>query len=353
MPWHLGNVYDVADRFRARLMRHEAGAAAELVRAYAPVLARLAGQVREITERIAQERGPVPVQWLFERQRLQRLAAQVERDLSEWLADALPLLSRSQLLAAEIALDSFERLVLAQLGAALPPAAPPGTIARARLAELPRETVERIVAVSATGAPVGALLTELAPRAAGELRHLLIAGVATGQHPVDLARQAERALAVPLVRARTIFRTEILRAYRETQRQAMLANRNLVSGWIWTAHLSPRTCAFCWSMHGSVHALEERMATHPNCRCSLAPLTHTWRALGFDVPETRAEMTPGPVLFAQLPPDQQAAILGPAKYELYRDGLLRLEQLRAFSLHPRWGPSGHEPSLRELGFSAG
>jgi hypothetical protein len=108
-------------------------------------------------------------------------------------------------------------------------------------------------------------------------------------------------------------------------------------------------------MHGTVHRLDERFASHPNCRCSPVPITKTWQEIGQElgvdlsgVRETRGEIEPGPQIFAKLPEDQQRAILGPAKFAAYQAGAIGLEDLRGIRRDPRWGMVGYERSLREV-----
>lgn len=106
-------------------------------------------------------------------------------------------------------------------------------------------------------------------------------GMALGYNPKKIAKNIANATAnIALGRARTIARTEFHRSYRETKRQQYL-DSDVVNGWVWKANLDPGTCGLCVAMGGSRHGKGDILDSHPNCRCSMVPLTKTWADLGF------------------------------------------------------------------------
>jgi SPP1 gp7 family putative phage head morphogenesis protein len=223
---------------------------------------------------------------------------------------------------------------------------PPGVAVR--FDRLPTGALEELVGALADGSPLADLLGELGPAAARSVREALVAGLATGQGPRAIARRIRADLGGSLARALTIARTETLRAYRESSRRAYRANDDVVAGWIWHAQLGPRTCAACWAMHGSRHALDERLDGHPNCRCSMIPVTKSWAELGFPgVPDARPVIEPGEEAFRRLPAADQLAVLGPAKHAAYRAGEIGLADLVARDRSERWGTTRREASLAE------
>lgn len=339
------DIDEIADRFRAELLQRERQAASELVRAYGIVWQRVKQMLDDVTQQIALARArgeEVDELWLLQRERLQLLQRRVEAEIREFARFAEARIVSEQAAAVLSAQEHAEQLLRAAIGPA--PAGVTVTFDR-----LPSGAVQELVGVLRDGSPLRELLDELGPEASQQVRQALITGVATGQHPTQIAWQVRQALGGNLVRALTIARTEVLRAYRESSRLVYEANRDVVEGWIWHSAANRRTCAFCWSMHGTFHPLQERMATHPRCRCAMVPATKSWRDLGFrDAPESRAKVTPGPELFARLPEDQQRAILGPSKFAAYQAGAISLEDLRGFRRDPRWGRVGYERSLREV-----
>ncbi len=242
--------------------------------------------------------------------------------------------------AAQAAQEHAEQLMRASLGAP-----PPGVTVT--FARLPASAVQDLVGTLQDGSPLRDLLDELGPEASKQVRQALIAGVATGQHPTVIARQVREALGGNLVRALTIARTEVLRSYREATRQVYQANADVVAGWYWHAALGKRTCLYCVSKHGSFHSSNERLESHPNCRCTMVPATKSWSELGFrDIPETRVQVEPGRHWFDRQPYDVKTAIMHPAAYEAYRTGWPWRELIRERH-DPRWGRSGGPASLRD------
>lgn len=97
--------------------------------------------------------------------------------------------------------------------------------------------------------------------------------------------------------------------------------------------------------HGHVYNLQTTAGWYSangiiahNCRCIPVPLGR-----GAARPKT------GEAHFARLPAEQQRAILGPGKADLFANGSLRLDDLVAKTAHPLYGPGLRERSLRELG----
>ncbi|MBX6770872.1 MAG: hypothetical protein IRY83_04050 [Chloroflexi bacterium] len=237
----MADIFETADRFRAELLRRERQAASELVRAYGAVWQRIRQRLDDLGEQIAQarQRGEdVSPAWLLQFERLQTLQRQVEAEINQFARYAEPVIVAGQAQAVELGQQHAEQLMLAGLGEP-----PPGvTITFARL---PSEALRDLIGFLQDGSPLRDLLDELGPEASRQVRQALIAGVATGQHPTQIARQVRQALGGNLVRALTIARTEVLRAYRESSRRVYEANRDVVEGWVWHSAANARTCAFC------------------------------------------------------------------------------------------------------------
>jgi hypothetical protein len=66
------------------------------------------------------------------------------------------------------------------------------------------------------------------------------------------------------------------------------------------AVLDARTCVICWNLHGRTFNSSLKVFSHPNCRCTMIPVTQEW-------PRSR----PAPS-GSRLEPGFQKQILGPA-----------------------------------------
>ena len=126
---------------------------------------------------------------------------------------------------------------------------------------------------------------------------------------VHLASQDEaHAFGEFTVEAEALARTATSRVTNAARHQLFEANDDLVKGMMWSATLDRRTCVVCADLDGKVLPLGSyrRPPEHWNCRCTLAPVLKSWRALGVDrdalTPSERAAMggdVPGALRFPQ------------------------------------------------------
>lgn len=175
-------------------------------------------------------------------------------------------------------------------------------------------------------------LRPLAPAAYDAVRRELIRGVAVGSNPrATAARMVDRAgrqFDGGLTRALVISRTETLDAHRAAAEHAQNEQADVLTGWVWLAHLSPRTCPSCLAKHGTLHPLDEPgPEDHPQGRCVRMPVVKPWVELGFDVEEPPSVVVDARAWFDALPEADQVAILGRRRYELLRSGAIDWEDL--------------------------
>lgn len=177
----------------------------------------------------------------------------------------------------------------------------------------------------------------------------LTRGVAAGDHPRETAaRMVERAedhFNFGRTRAENIARTETLDAYREAARVSQDVNAEVLTGWVWLAHLGPRTCRSCLAMHGRVFRLDEAGPfDHQQGRCSRCPVVVeedgsvdlSW------LPDAEAH-------FAALPPVDQVAILGRAGYQAWLRGEFPMTAWAVRRDNPGWRPSYVPATAPDLG----
>ncbi len=227
-----------------------------------------------------------------------------------------------------------------------------------------------MVGFTGPGSPLTSLFSRIAPEMMGLARETLQRGIALGTGPAVLARQLDGPLGIPLWRSLTIARTETLRAYRESQRETIAANADVLDGWVWRSARDRRTCEVCWANDGQSYPIKQEhdragaikaakvaveamggyvtdpegmtktlegvyladgrtipvvevMETHVNCRCTMVPKAKSYADILGDpsLPDTRPDMGTGPDAFAKLDPALQRQILGPGKYALYQQGV--------------------------------
>lgn len=264
------DIFALADRFRADLLRRDRATSRLLVQAYADVWRRVKQELERLAKDAdaAERRGErLSKAWLLRQDRLRTLERQVERQIADVGRIAGGSITADRIEAVRSAQEHARELVAASL-----PAPERAGVVTA-FNRLPSEAVERLVGVLVRESPLTALLADLGPDAARNVRRSLLSGVALGRNPRKIAAEVKNDVGGSLVRALTISRTETLRAYRGASLASYRANDDVVKGWRWNARLDRRTCAFCWSMHNTIHPLSEHFASHPNCLTAGAVVT--------------------------------------------------------------------------------
>lgn len=205
------------------------------------------------------------------------------------------------------------------------------------------QAMSAMIGFASNGGPLANLFTSIAPESLDLARGVLARGVALGTSPVVIGKQLAGPLGLPAWRGLTIARTETLRAYREAQRQTIMANDDVLEGWIWHSARDRRTCEVCWSMDGRLFTVvagltdtaghqsvpgdavkaTDYLEGHVNCRCTLIPRPKSYGDILGDpsLPDERPAVTTGAEEFAKLSPGQQASILGPGKFALFQMGV--------------------------------
>lgn len=339
------DILSMAAAFRAAVIAQEDVAVQELVNAYILILDRLESDLDDLLRRIEVEREAgrdITRAWLARQERLQALVDQVEREVAIVAANMEASITTGQRNLVLMGQSHAQQLMLAGLGPA--PAGVTMTFNR-----LNARAVEQMAGFLANGSPLRDLLGELGPDASQAVREALLRGIGTGQNPRTVARLMREALDGNLARAERIARTEQLRAYRQASHETYKANRDVVSGWIWTAALDERTCMSCALMHGTLHDVDEVFGSHPNCRCAMVPRTRSWEELGFTgIDDTRPDIETGEEWFNKLDEFTRRKMLGKSKYAAYKAGEFDLAELVGFKNDPTWGPQRYEKSLKAI-----
>lgn len=218
---------------------------------------------------------------------------------------------------------------------------------------LPQSALNELVGTLSDGSPVASLAQSFGDMGATAFSEEMVKGIALGLNPRQVAGNwRQRIAGVSRAKAETITRTEMMRSFRESSRKTMEANSDIIKEWQWYCSLEARTCPVCWSMHGRKFPLKTKMATHPNCRCTMLPVTKSFEELGIPgvrVPtEDRRLTTPGDVLFMELPAADKIKVLGPAGYRAYEAGALDLEDYVGEAWSPVWGATRYQKSLSSI-----
>jgi SPP1 gp7 family putative phage head morphogenesis protein len=191
-------------------------------------------------------------------------------------------------------------------------------IAKRQAAELPNltadlelfdlEATEEFLYTAGDGRPLAEYFKDLAKPVRTAVFDSVAYGIAAGLPNAAIAKDINDQVGKGAVRAMTVARTETNRAYRNASREFYQAEPSVL-GWKWVSARDLNTCPICWKHHGQIFSPVQTMQTHPNCRCVMVPI--------LDMSEP---VDLGSERFKKLTDAQQKAILGPKRFELYKQG---------------------------------
>lgn len=288
----------------------------ELARRWVQVWRHLDTELHTQALAIAQLGDDAGVSHIIRRTKAEQAVAMVSADLQRILRQAGDEASQQALAMISLADEHTRALATAQL--------PPGFTAallRADQAQLAR------IAARATQ-HITVRHYYLNERATESMKQALIESVGIGTSPRDAAHKmvarVRGEFEGSLARAVVIARTEQLDAYRAAAHQTYTANRDVLSGWMWCATLTGRTCPSCLAQHGSIHPLDEPgPLDHHQGRCTGIPVTKPWAQLGVnDIPEPGTAIRPGDGVkwLKKQPQDVQERVMGPKRLAAWKAG---------------------------------
>lgn len=336
----MSHLTDAVNALRRELLQQGSRAAAELFTAHKTAFDATQAQLERLLARIAeaQKAGePLSQSWLFRQNRLEALQQQALAEMTAFARLAERRVTTEQQAAVGRSQDDAKQLAFAALedaGRVMP-------AVTTNWNRLPTEALTDLVGALQDGSPLRALFDDFGLQASEGMRSALIAGLATGASPRDIGRNIRKVLDIGLTRAQTIARTETLRAYRSASLRTYEENADVVSGWMWMASLSPRTCPMCLSMHGKRFPLTTPFGSHCNCRCAVVSI----------VPGLPPLRTGEDWLQAQSA-ETQEAVLGVKAAESWRKGDVTLEDFVGVKQSERWGTTRFVVSLDEALFKA-
>lgn len=324
-------VIDVMEGFRDRLLADDLATRNEMLHQWLLMERSLQSYVDLLSLEISSNwTPPYSIYQLMQMSRTRDLMQQIWREVDRYQQYVEPLIvSRQRDLALRGISNAFD-LVQAS-------AADQGIFAQ--FARLPVSTIERFVGLTGDGSPLHDILVDASQTGPAALQQILLEGLTFGENPYEVARRAVRqGLGRSLVRFATIARTETMRVYRKTTLESFRASPSIV-GYRRVASKSRRTCMACLALDGMEYALETEFEQHVNCRCTLIPIIRGEEPIHF---------VNGRIWFEQQSEAIQREMLGPAKYELWRDGRIGWDDLYFIERDPTWGDAPQETSVQQI-----
>jgi SPP1 gp7 family putative phage head morphogenesis protein len=335
-------------QFQADIAAEEAAAAQRLLDAYTRIYGKLQGEVDALMAELGTAMAdgqPITKAELFRSVRYQRLIADTQSEMQQYAAILEDEVARAQQAAAEKAIADSTAMVQASLEGIPEPMR--GQLF-ATFDQMPKDAIRAMVGALQESSPLNGVLQTFGADAAKGIGDALVEGLLRGDNPLEVGALIRREFGVPLTRALTISRTEMLRAYRMATWASYRNNPSVVKGWRWFAQLDNRVCMSCVAQHGTLHTLDETLDDHPNGRCAMVPETVSMAELGLNVPETRPEIQSGQDWFKGLGEAEQRQLMGPGKFDAWKAGKFEFSQLSRESTSDKWGRMFSEASLKDL-----
>jgi SPP1 gp7 family putative phage head morphogenesis protein len=346
----LSRLQQVIAEYRKRLLAQERTAMASLDYAHRQTLSIIDSSLDLLYRSMTlymQGGQPIPLEWLYENQRLQVLEQYIRAQIDHFGALTQTQVTQLQYFGAQLG----QQAGMALLNSTVPPGV------NFSFGMPSPDAIAHLVGATQKGSPLADLFSGFGAEAAQGAKNALISGVTLGYNPRQIAPSIQDALNISRNRALTIARTEMLRSYRDSNVATFQANSDVVDQWRWTCDLSSRTCAACLSMDGELFPIDETLDSHVNCRCTPVPVTKSWEdilgPLGIDtsmIPETSGaeDMQTGEEWFSNQDESVQRDILGNKGYDLYANGDVTLQDFVGHTSDPDWGDSIYQKPIKEL-----
>tara|TARA_Y100000310_G_scaffold152539_1_gene152015 strand:+ start:1005 stop:2105 length:1101 start_codon:yes stop_codon:yes gene_type:complete len=338
-------VFAVADQFRRQVAAGEAIVGDQLLAQYA----RIEGELRPrivalLTDALDRDltKGEITRLW-----RARGLEAEVLDALDEYSGFAGRTIAGGQAEAVQLARDHARRIV----SAGLPPGIDVAVLEAGGVAwnQIPDEALINLIGRLGDGSPLRSLLDEIGPGVTARVQQELATAVVTGTGPRVAGQRLRNVFGEGLSRALMVSRTEILRSYREGNRAQWLANPSVVRRWERRSARNERTCMACVALDGTIYEVEDPGDFHINDRCSMIPITLTYREMGLDVDETPRSSISSRDWFAAQPEATQRKMMGNRAFDAWTDGDIGFEDFVHTERSTQWGDASGVATLKQMG----
>lgn len=327
-----GRLHHLANQFRAQLQQKNAQAAESLTREHKRTIQQIQPQLNELYRDIdAKQReasaddAKVPVLWLHTSGWLETIKQFVQYHVNNFALSAKAQVVQAIDWAAKLGSQAADMFIKTLMPGPLSFDTPAPRVPR--LSSLLSQAADKLRGI------FGCMGTEVAQH----VSDVLILGLSLGQKPRDIATQITQKLDEPRWRSLTIAATELFKAYNSTLMEHYQVNAHLITGWVWMCKLSPRSCACCVALHGSVHSLSEVLHDHPNGECMPIPYVH-----GMELPQSGIDW------FDEQDEALQREILGTeVAYGLFKSGV-PLSTFVGMDHDVTWGTSVYQRSVKQI-----
>ena len=318
-----------AREFREQLIRQEDAALREMSRAWVRMEDRLLDEYRLLVQEVLdmQARGEaVPRQKIFNMYRYQQMMADIARELPEYDAEAVRIITDHQLESYTLGLEAAQATIIDTR-----PSSPMWN-------RVGKDAAQTAAGFAGNGAPLGQLLQRDYGSLGAKVTDALIDGIALGKGAHATARAMRDILGESeYKRSVRIARTEINRAYRIANAD-QYQRSGVVTKVLRLCAKQPNTCLACLMMDGE-EVPNGVVDDHPNGRCTTIAVT-----VGGHYPEWEH----GDAWFEHQPEDVRRAIMGDGRYGMWKNDGISPKSMVQMVPNPVWVGSPSVISEREL-----
>lgn len=315
--------------FRRELDAQAAPALKDLARNYRTIITTTEAKARALATQIEAARAAgreVSLGQLYRIERYEMLLVELQKSTERYaLRVAAPRIEGLQSDSAWLAQEHAARTERVLLGDELA-----GRF-ETRFVMIPEGAIENLSGVMRDGGELATYLRETLSKANVEsVRKALAEGLGTGLNPREVGRIAAKASGVGLQRSTLIARTEMLRTYRESQRERW-ASTGVVQAYRRTAAVNERTCLGCIAMDGTIFQMHEELNDHPGGRCTAIPVFVVNGEVLMPPMQTAQSW------LAEQPDATQVEVMGPARWAAWKRGDVEINQMAQYRPNERFG----------------
>jgi hypothetical protein len=313
---------------RAQRLAEDQAAMRRLLNRWMGIEEALAGDVEALAEQIVAAGPGVTTRTLLEWERAQRLLLAAREEVGRFQVFASRMIDagRSEAINAGLTWGvDVMRISYEAAGSAYP-------------------TLTRMTAQAVMGIPelAAAAQTEVISLATPEALEAMLAAMAraaaTQPEVSDVAQAAFDQLGQGLDSSITAYRSVTGDAYREATRQQFLAS-GMVQAYRRVSARAANTCLGCLLADGMIVPSIEEFDEHLNGLCELIPVVD-----GLPMDEWQV----GADWLREQDPDTQRHVLGPGRFEAFKEGRVSLEDLRSRKVDPQHGGAWVPTLVRDL-----
>src|SRR5512146_298123 len=324
---------DLAMELRKKLLRRDAAALAKVAKAYQQIYERTQLEMENLINKILANGGEMTlgqIQRLGQYKQLLETVQNEVDDFGTWFK--LNTRQEAQALIAQASKDAQLLIREAVAGDAR---------LTAMIQSINPRVIETLLGFLDTNGELWKYWSrgEAGETAAKKITQAIIENIGLGRNPRAWKTALADAMGSSLTSALRTARTIQLWSYREANRANYAANDHVVKGWQWLAELDDHVCPACVALHGKVFTLEEPMEGHWNCRCTIVPIS---------ILTNIDDIEKGEAWFAKQSEATQKALLGPGKYEAWKNGRFEFSQLATHADDTVFGKMWLETPLKDL-----